>query len=126
MKATFRYTGIRVKDMESAVKFYTELLEMQLVDRTRIETTGGEVATLISEKGGPEIELNFYPEGSRFATPYVAGEGLDHLAFRVPNLDEALTAFAKAGYPVAQEVRTEKSRWAYIKDPNGIYIELFE
>ena len=59
MKGTFRDAGIRVKDMDETIRFYTELLGMQLYDRTKIETTGGEVASLVSEKGGPEIELNY-------------------------------------------------------------------
>lgn len=111
--------------MDATIRFYTELLEMRLTDRTKIEATGGEVATLVSEDGGSEIELNYYSEGSRFASPYVAGEALDHLAFKVANLDEALAEFTRAGHPVVQEVRTERSRWAYVEDPNGIYIEIF-
>lgn len=111
--------------MDETIKFYTELLGMELLDRTKIEATGGEVATLVSEKGGPEIELNFYPEGSEFASPYMTGEALDHLAFKVANLDEALAEFIKSGHPVIKEVKTEKSRWAYVEDPNGIYVEIF-
>lgn len=125
MKGIFRYTGIRVKDMEESVKFYTELLGMELLDRTRIEATEGEVATVVSEKGGPELELNYYPMGNKYAVEYIAGEGLDHLGFRVEDLDAAIAELAKAGYPVVHEVKTEKSRWAYVQDPNGIYIEIF-
>ncbi len=108
------------------MKFYTELLGMVASGRNRIDASGGEVVSLRSKEGGPEIELNYYPEGSKFATEYIAGEGLDHLAFRVENLDEALAQFARAGHPVVLEMNTGSSRWAFVQDPNGIYIELFQ
>jgi lactoylglutathione lyase len=125
LKATLVYTGIRVKNLDESLKFYTEMLGMKETGRNKIEATGGEVASVKSEEGGHEIELNYYPEGSKYATEYVVGEGLDHLAFRVGDLDEALDILAKAGHPTIFEVNTGKSRWAYVQDPNGIYIELF-
>ena len=54
------------------------------------------------------------------------GEGLDHLAFGVDDLDGLLAMAKKMGYPQVAEMKTEKSRWVYIKDPNGIWIELFQ
>lgn len=125
MKSTFTYTGIRVKDLEESVKFYTEVLGMTEVGRSKLESTGGEVANLVSVKGGPELELNYYPKGNRFADEYVVGEGLDHLAFKVEDLDAALAEAQKAGHPTLLEIKGKTSRWAYITDPNGIYIELF-
>jgi predicted enzyme related to lactoylglutathione lyase len=50
---------------------------------------------------------------------------MDHLAFQVDDLDKALAEAGRAGYPLALEMKTGRSRWAYIKDPNGIFIELF-
>jgi len=56
MKSVFTYTGIRVKDLEESVRFYTGLLGMKEIGRSKIDTTGGEVATLVSEEGGPQLE----------------------------------------------------------------------
>ena len=119
------YTGIRVKDLDRSIDFYTRVLGMKLTGRAKIQATKGEVAGLASEDGGHELELNFYPKGSRFATRYLAGHGLDHLAFRVEDIDRAIREAEEAGYPPVLEMKTEKSRWVYIVDPNGIYIELF-
>ena len=126
MKAKFIYTGIRVKNIDESVRFYTTMLGMQETGRSKIAATGGEVAGLISEKGGAELELNYYPEGSKYAVEYTVGEGIDHLAFKVEKLDDALGEFAKAGYPTVLEVKGTTSRWAYVEDPNGILVELFE
>ena len=125
MKSVFTYTGIRVKDLEESVRFYTGLLGMKEIGRSKIDTTGGEVVTLVSEEGGPQLELNFYPKGSKFAAKFAAGEGLDHLAFKVGDLDKALAEAARTGHRTILDIKTTASRWAYIKDPNGIYIELF-
>ena len=83
MKAKLTYTGIRVKDIGKSVEFYTKLLGMKEVGRSKIEAAGGECVNLVSEDDGHQIELNYYPPGNKFAANYVAGEGLDHLAFRV-------------------------------------------
>src|SRR6266849_3987160 len=125
MKAKLIYTGIRVKDMERSVEFYTKLLEMKVTGRTKIEATKGETVGLASEEGGHLLELNCYGKGSEFDTKYGVGEGLDHLAFQVDDLKKAIAEAEKAGYPVVLDMKTKTSRWTYIKDPNGIYIELF-
>jgi lactoylglutathione lyase len=125
LKARLIYTGIRVKDMEKSVEFYTKLLGMKVTGRTKIESTKGETVGLVSEDGGHLLELNFYGKGSHFDTKYGAGEGLDHLAFQVDDLRKAIAEAEKAGYPVVLDMKTKTSHWTYIKDPNGIYIELF-
>jgi len=125
LKATFIYVGIRVVDMAASVEFYTKVLGMREVGRSKIAVAKGEVVSMASQDGGFELELNAYEKGSKYDTDYVVGEGLDHLAFKTENLEEFLEAAKELGYQVAAEMKTEKSRWAYIKDPNGIWIELF-
>jgi lactoylglutathione lyase len=124
MKSKFIYTGIRVKDLEESIGFYSKVLGMKVAGRSKIDAAKGEVVSLENEEGGHSLELNYYGKGSRFATRYVSGEGLDHLAFQVEDLDKALAEAKKAGFPPVLEMKTEKSRWVYIVDPNGIYIEL--
>lgn len=125
MKAKLSYTGIRVKDLDASVKFYTGVLGMKEVGRSTIDVAKGVAVNLVSEDGGHPLELNYYEKGSPYDTKYEVGEGLDHLAFQVENLDAALAEAKKAGHPVVNEMKTATSRWAYIQDPNGIWIELF-
>jgi lactoylglutathione lyase len=125
LKTKFTYTGIRVKDLGKSVEFYTHVLGMKETGRSKIDQAKGEVVNLTTHEGGPVLELNYYEKGSRFDSEYAAGEAMDHLAFQVDDLDKALAEASKAGYPLALEMKTPNSRWAYIKDPNGIFIELF-
>lgn len=125
LEAKFTYVGIRVKDMKKSVDFYTKLLGMKDEGHSRIEATKGDVAFLVSGDSKVGIELNHYDSDSPFNTKYVVGEGLDHLAFGVKDLDAALGQAKKMGYGLVKEIRTEKSRWVYVEDPNGIWIELF-
>jgi len=126
MKAKFTYTGIRVKDLEKSIDFYSKILGMKEVGRSKIEGSKGEVASLVSEDGGHQIELNYYEVGSKFNTKYSVGEALDHLAFQVDDLDKKLSEAEKEGYPCVLDMKSKTgSRWAYIEDPNGIWIELF-
>jgi len=97
MNTKFFYTGIRVKDLEASVKFYTTLLGMKVRSRNTIDAAKGTVVELVSEEaGGNTLELNYYEKSSQFNTKYEAGEGLDHLAFAVKDLDAALTEANKA------------------------------
>lgn len=126
MKSKFTYVGIRVKDLEKSIDFYTKLLGMKVVGRGKIESTKGETVGLASEDDGFILELNYYAKDSPYNSEYVVGEGLDHLAFKVDDLNKALDEARKTGYPTALEMNVEGGRWAYIEDPNGIWIELFQ
>lgn len=125
MKVKFAYTGIRVKDVEASVKFYTTVLGMKEIDRFTQPTTKGTVVLLAMEGVDHQLELNHYPEGSRFNTKYEVGEGLDHLGFETNDLDGVLAEAKNAGYQAVLEMQDPAHRWAYIQDPNGIWIEFF-
>jgi lactoylglutathione lyase len=125
MKAKFTYVGIRVTNVQKSIDFYTKLLGMKIAGRSKIEQTKGETVALQSEEGAFALELNYYEKDSPYNTKYTPGEGLDHLAFKVDNLDKALEETRKAGYRVILEMKSSGGRWAYIEDPDGNWIELF-
>ena len=125
MKAKFTYVGIRVKDLQRSVDFYTKFLGMKVKGRGKMEQTKGETVGLETEDGGFSLELNYYEKESPYYSEYVVGEGLDHLAFGVEDLSKALEQARGAGYRVISEMKSNESRWAYVEDPNGIWIELF-
>lgn len=125
LKAKFAYVGIRVKNLEESIDFYTKLLGMKVTGKGKIEQTKGETVSLESEEGGFSLEFNYYEKTSPYYADYVPGEQLDHLAFKVDDLTKALEQARSSGYRIISEMKTDGSRWAYIEDPNGIWIELF-
>jgi lactoylglutathione lyase len=125
MKSKLIYVGIRVTNLQRAIDFYTKVLGMNVKGRSKIYQTKGETVGLESEKDGFVLELNYYEKDSPFNTKYVVGEGLDHLAFKVDNLEKALEEAKNAGHSTILEMKADGSRWAYIEDPDGIWIELF-
>jgi len=125
MKSKLIYVGIRVTNLQRSIDFYTKVLGMNVKGRGKIDQTNGETVGLESEKDGFLLELNFYEKDSPFNTKYAVGEGLDHIAFKVDNLEKALEEAKNAGHRTILEMKADGSRWAYIEDPDGIWIELF-
>jgi lactoylglutathione lyase len=122
------YTGIRVKEIEDSLRFYTEIFGMQVVEPLEsTPPTDGKVVTLQSPDSAQLLELNWYRAGSRFALPYSNGEDLDHLAFECDDLGEAVAELERQGVDVVVRPR-ELGGWneAFVKDPNGIWIELLQ
>jgi len=125
MKAKFTYVGIRVTDLQKSIDFYTKILSMKVTGRGKLEQTKGETVSLQSEEGGFVLELNYYEKDSPYYTEYTVGEGLDHLAFQVNDLDKTLEEARKAGHKTLLQMKADGSRWAYVEDPDGIWIEVF-
>ena len=131
MQFRMTYTGIRVKNIEDSLRFYTEILGMQVVEPLQpTPPTEGQVVTLRSPGSTQLLELNWYVTGSRFGTPYSNGEDLDHLAFECDDLTSAVGELERRGVEVTVRPKEigEEVGWneAFVKDPNGIWIELLQ
>ncbi len=125
------YTGIRVNDMADSLRFYTEILGMQVVEPLESTSpTAGKVVTLRSPASHQLLELNWYEAGSRFGPTYSNGEDLDHLAFECDDLAVAVGELERRGIEVVVHPKEigEMIGWneAFVKDPNGIWIELLQ
>jgi lactoylglutathione lyase len=119
----FRYTGIRVRDMERSIDFYTRVLGMQVKFRMNIRVTGGKVAVLKSPRGSQRLELNWYPPRGMHRR-YRQGDELDHLAFHVRDVDAFLRE-NRGEFRVAMKPFDEgRERLAYVTGPDGEWIEL--
>ena len=120
----YTYTGIEVRDLDRAIRFYTEGLGMDLLDRHEIPATKGEVAALRSKGSEQILELNWYPRRR-----YRSGSELDHLAFDVgdADVDAEIERLVKCG---AKRTRATEVREKYIvgfaKDPDGVWLELYK
>ena len=120
------YCGIRVKDLDRSLKFYTELFGLKEVARGDHRKYGAGLYVLLRDrKSGQKLELNWYPVDSVYAVQYLPGEGLDHIAFVVDNLQATYNELLAKGVEPTNVDPSKTSGWvAYVKDPDGIWIEL--
>jgi catechol 2,3-dioxygenase-like lactoylglutathione lyase family enzyme len=121
-----RYFGVRVRELERSVAFYTGLFGLREQRRGRM-AHGGIWVLLADPRTRQRLELNWYPPGSPFATRYLPGDGLDHLGFRVPDAAKVARSLAKAGVRPAllPSDRNGMRGIYYFLDPDGNWIELF-
>lgn len=121
----FSHVSITVKDMEDSIKFYREVIGFELVSRREIPENKAEIAFLSDKVNKVRIELTYWKDKK----DWTSGDELDHLAFTVPNMEEAMKKFRREGVEIAREpysLKGSTSKIAFIKDPNGIWIELIE
>ena len=126
MRFTLAYVGIQVRNMDRSIAFYRDVLGMQVVRRRHVPETEGEWVELRSAGSQQMLELNWYPEGSKFFSgPYRNGHELDHIAFECDDVEgayrELLAGGARSGHPPFSE---GNGLLAYVEDPDGIWIEL--
>jgi len=140
-KMWINYFGIRVTDLSRSTDFYGKVFDL-----VEIARGGNDIQKYVLFKdrmSGQRIELNWYGQESEFATPYVPGEGLDHIGVRVKSLDDTLQRLGAMGIsPATRElgaldekgapnnddvwVTSSGHNIAYIKDPDGNFIELYD
>ncbi len=125
MRARFRYTGIRVRDLDRSLTFYTNVLGMRVIGGGTMPH-GGRYVHLRTPGSQQRLELNWYPKGSRFYAPYRAGEEMDHLAFVVDDVRKAYRELVRKGAQPAVDPAHSKGTEVYVKDPDGVWIELLQ
>ncbi len=123
MKVRFYYTGIRVRDLDRSLKFYTEVFGLKIIGRGTMPH-GGRYVYLKGPGSAQRLELNWYPEGSRFYTRYRKGDEMDHLAFVVDDVRKAYRELVRKGARPAVPPAESKGTEVYVQDPDGIWIEL--
>jgi catechol 2,3-dioxygenase-like lactoylglutathione lyase family enzyme len=85
---------------------------------------GGKYVQLVTPGSRMRLELNWYPKGSRFYAPYRKGEEMDHLAFLVGDVRKAYRSLLRHGAKSAVGPEHSEGTEVYVKDPDGIWIEL--
>jgi lactoylglutathione lyase len=119
------HTMIRVKDLDRSVGWYRDALGLR--EESRRVLAKGDATILFLTDGGAEhrIELTYNHDGR----DYDLGNQFGHFAFGVDDLDVERARLEKLGVSFARgpyQVVSGGSRIAFIKDPDGIEIELIE
>jgi len=123
---SLHYAGIRVTRLDRSLRFYTKGLGLREVRRGDAREVGLGIWVLLEDpRSKQRLELNWYPKGSKYATPFAPGEGLDHIGVRVGNVETVGRRLRKAGAKKVTEIRWQgRVALAYFEGPDGVWIEL--
>jgi lactoylglutathione lyase len=120
------HASITVKDMDQSIEFYCKTLGLNLVSRREIPENKAEIAFVSSSNGDNiGIELTYWREKK----DWTDGDQLDHIAFIVDDVKQMIEDLRRKGVEIAKEpysLSGSKSTIAFIKDPNGIWLELIQ
>jgi lactoylglutathione lyase len=110
---------IRVKDVPATLQFY-ECLGLKLLRQKDYSSGRYTLFFLATELGAPEIELTHNWDDRS----YTSGSNFGHLAYSVENIYEVCDRLKSNGVSILRPPRD--GRMAFVKDPNGISIELLQ
>lgn len=123
----YLHTMIRVNNLEESIKFYTEVLGMNLISKTDYPDGKFTLAFLSygQTKNDPCIELTYnYDKHS-----YNLGDAFGHIALATQDIYGLCEKVKKMGTKVTREPGPMKHGTtviAFIEDPNGYKIELID
>lgn len=97
------HIGIAVNNLDETLKFYTEILGLECQGTEVVEEQKVRVAFL--PVGDTEVELleSTDPEGPIARFIEKNGEGVQHIAFRVDNIEEAIAHMQEKGMKMIDE-----------------------
>lgn len=125
------HLGIAVSDIESGKKFWQDIMGLKLEGTETVEEQ--KVTTGFMPVGESEVELleSTSPDGPIAKYIEKRGAGLQHVAFRVENIDEALAELKEKGVQLIDQTPRNGAGGARIaflhpKATGGILVELCE
>jgi methylmalonyl-CoA/ethylmalonyl-CoA epimerase len=125
------HIGIAVSNLEESLKFYTEVLGLKAEGTEVVEEQKVKVAFLPC--GDSELELleSTSPDGPIAKFIEKNGEGIQHIALRVENIEEALAELKEKGVRLIDEKPRYGAGGASIafvhpKATKGVLLELSE
>jgi LAO/AO transport system kinase len=124
------HLGIAVRSIDDALKFYEAQLGLRVMLREAVEQEHVNVAML--PVGEPRVELLQASEPDSVIAKFIdrRGEGLHHVALRVPDLLAAVERLRGAGARVLNEPRTGAGGHLYVfvhpSSTGGVLLELIQ
>jgi methylmalonyl-CoA epimerase len=129
MQIEIDHLGIAVRSLEKSLEFYQQL-GLPLSARETVAHEKVNVAMLLA--GGPRIELLEPTEEDSVIGRFLAkrGEGLHHIAFRVPDLAASIANLRQNGARLLNEPQRGAGGHLYVfvhpSSTGGVLIELIQ
>ena len=121
------HTMLRVGDLEKSIRFYTEVLGMQLL-RRKDYPSGRFTLAFVGygdERDNTVLELTHNWDTQE----YSLGDGYGHIALGLDDIDAACTAIAEKGGRIVREpgpMKHGNTVIAFVEDPDGYKVELIQ
>jgi methylmalonyl-CoA epimerase len=131
MLSTIDHVGVAVEDLEGALALYRDSLGMPLVHRETVADQGVEAALLDIGDGHVELLAPLGPETAVGKFLARRGPGLHHVAYRVEDVEETLSALAGAGMRLIDEqartgIRGSRVAFVHPASTGGVLTEIVE
>ena len=118
---------IRVNHLEESIQFYTEVLNMKVLQRTENEAYKYTIVFVGYDDLDKSTAIELTYNWGRHS--YQHGEAFGHLCLQVDDIYKTCEIIKEKGGAVTREpgpVKGGTTVIAFIKDPNGYQIELIE
>jgi len=130
MPLKISHIGIAVKDLDAAIKTYTEALGVKLGEIVNSPETGMRAAMLHTENSALELIEPVGTEGVIAKFLESRGEGIHHVSIEVDNIVKTLESLSRHGVQLIDKVPRQgiegKIAFIHPKAMNGVLIELVE
>ncbi len=124
------HLGIAVRSLDEALEFYTGQLGMSVALRETVEQEKVRVAMLPAGESRIELIEPSQPDSAITRFLEKRGEGLHHVALRVPDLTAALERLNAAGARILNEPRRGAGGHLYVfvhpASTGGVLLELIQ
>ena len=125
------HIGIAVKEIQQAGKFYTDILGLKIEDIETVAEQKVNVAFIPITDSEVELLESTEPDGPVAKFIDSRGEGIQHIAFCVENIEEALAELKAKGVRLIDERPRKGAGGAMIafihpKETNGVLVEICE
>ncbi|WJH37074.1 VOC family protein [Paenibacillus aurantius] len=118
------HVGIMVKDMDASIRFYTEILNLELVGREKLDN--GVELSFLSYPDTDHIQVELVGRGS---DDIPAAGKVDHLAFTVSNIEAEVERLRGLGVKLIDEKPKTilgGVQIAFFYGPDGERLEFFQ
>jgi methylmalonyl-CoA epimerase len=131
MLSAIDHVGVAVEDIDAALALYNEVLGMPLVHRETVSEQGVEAALLDVGDGHVELLQPLGPDTpvGKFLGRH--GPGMHHVAYRVADIEQALSRLSEAGMRLIDErpragIRDSRVAFVHPASTGGVLTEIVQ
>jgi methylmalonyl-CoA/ethylmalonyl-CoA epimerase len=124
------HVGIAVKDLDKAILDYSSLFDFENIERLKLESEGVRIAMLRAGTSELELLCPTGEEGPIARYIHEKGEGVHHVAIRVPNVGNAIQKAEAIGLRVIDAkprtgARGAEAAFVHPKSLHGVLLEFY-